>query len=91
LRKDNKTLVEVMATENAWSAETSEPFQIIDAKKSLVSNKRSHYIAPEVMLLEKHAIANSISSASTTPTQTPVQFHLNLIEECMLGINTRIS
>lgn len=51
LRKDNKTLVEVMATENAWSAETSEPFQIIDAK-SLGSNKRSHYtIAPEVMLL----------------------------------------
>jgi len=33
-----------MATENAWSAETSEPFQMIDAKKSLVSNKRSHYI-----------------------------------------------
>jgi len=33
LRKDNKTLVEVMATENAWSAETSEAFSNIDAKK----------------------------------------------------------
>lgn len=47
-----------MATENTWSAETSEPFQIIDAK-SLVSNKRSHYtIAPEVMLLAQREARN---------------------------------
>jgi len=42
LSRDNKTLVEVMATENAWSAETAESFQMIDPNL-LVSTKRSHY------------------------------------------------
>ena len=39
IAQDSKTLVEVIATENVWSAETAENFQ------------RSHYaIAPEIML-----------------------------------------
>ena len=50
LTKDSKTLVEVMPTENAWSAEAAESFQALDATE-LISTKRSHYtIAPEVML-----------------------------------------
>jgi proteasome lid subunit RPN8/RPN11 len=50
LTQDSKTLVEVMATENAWSAEASETFPAIDAIE-LDSTQHSHYtIAPEVML-----------------------------------------
>ncbi len=46
----DKILVEVMATENAWSAETSESFSSIHVLAD-VATKRSHYmIAPEVML-----------------------------------------
>lgn len=52
LSKDSKTLVEVIATENAWSPEASESFQAIDATPELVSTKRKHYtIAAEVMIL----------------------------------------
>lgn len=46
----DKTLVEVMATENAWSAELAESFSSIHVLAD-VATKRSHYIiAPEVML-----------------------------------------
>jgi len=38
LSKDNKTLVEVMATENAWSAETAESFQMIDPNLLVSTN-----------------------------------------------------
>ena len=45
----NKTLVAVMATENAWSPEASEYLAIRTTE--LASTKRSHYaIAPEVLL-----------------------------------------
>jgi len=50
LTQDSKTLLEVMATENAWSTEASETFPAIDAIE-LDSTQHSHYtIAPEVML-----------------------------------------
>ncbi len=51
LSQEGKTLVEVIATENAWSAEAPESFQEIDATLELGANKSSHYaIAPEVIL-----------------------------------------
>lgn len=47
---DSKTLVQVMATENAWSPEAAESFHIDDSAVGLT--KRRHYtIAPQVMLL----------------------------------------
>jgi len=50
LTQGSKTLVEVMATENAWSAEAAETFPAIDAIEP-DSTQHSHYtIAPEVML-----------------------------------------
>lgn len=50
LSQNSKTLVEVMATENSWSAEAAETFSAIDAI-DLGSNQRRHYaITPEVML-----------------------------------------
>lgn len=51
LSQEDKTLVEVMATENAWSAEAAESFQEIDSTLDPGAKKNSHYtIAPEVML-----------------------------------------
>jgi proteasome lid subunit RPN8/RPN11 len=51
LSQNSKTLVEVVATENAWSAEAVESLQKIDATLDSGTNKNSHYtIAPEVML-----------------------------------------
>ena len=49
--QEYKTLVEVVATENTWSAQAITSFQEIDANLDLGTNKSSHYtIAPEVML-----------------------------------------
>lgn len=49
--QDGKTLVEVMAMENAWSASSVESFAEIDASLDPGADKNSHYtIAPEVML-----------------------------------------
>ena len=49
--QEYKTLVEVVATENTWSAQATASFQEIDANLDLGTNKSSHYtIAPEVML-----------------------------------------
>jgi proteasome lid subunit RPN8/RPN11 len=51
LSQDSKTLVEVVATENTWSAEAVESFQEIDATLDSGTNRNSHYtIAPEVIL-----------------------------------------
>jgi proteasome lid subunit RPN8/RPN11 len=51
LSQDSKTVVEVMATENAWNPETAESFPTIDPTSELGVTKRSHYtIAPESML-----------------------------------------
>ena len=51
LNQDSKTLLEVMATENAWNAEAVESFSEIDANLNQSANQSSHYaIAPEVML-----------------------------------------
>lgn len=51
LSQNSKTLVEVIATENAWSVETAEFFSSIRASADVASKKRHHYtIAPEVML-----------------------------------------
>lgn len=51
LSQDSKTLVEVMLTENAWSAETAQSFQALDATAQQVSTKCSHYtIAPAILL-----------------------------------------
>lgn len=50
LSQGSKTLVEVIATENTWSAEAAETFSAIGAI-ALGSNQRHHYaIAPEIML-----------------------------------------
>lgn len=49
--QEYKTLVEVVATENTWSAQAITSFQEIDANLDPGTNKSSHYtIAPEVML-----------------------------------------
>ncbi len=49
--QDGKTLVEVMAMENVWSASSVESFAEIDASLDPGADKNSHYtIAPEVML-----------------------------------------
>lgn len=49
--QDSKVLIEVIATENAWSAEVAETFKAIEAIADLSNTKRDCYaIAPEVML-----------------------------------------
>lgn len=49
--QDGKTLVEVVATQNAWSTSSVESFQAIDASLDAGANQNSHYtIAPEEML-----------------------------------------
>ena len=55
--QEYKTLVEVVATENTWSAQAITSFQEIDTNLDLGTNKSSHYtIAPEVMLrIQKQA------------------------------------
>lgn len=52
ITQDNKTLVEVIATENVWSAAVAENFYRIDASEEDRSYTQcSHYaIAPEIML-----------------------------------------
>ena len=51
IAQDSKTLVEVIATENVWSAEAVENFSRIEAASDLSYTQRSHYaIAPEIML-----------------------------------------
>lgn len=51
IAQDSKTLVEVIATENVWSAETAKNFSSIDAASDISYTQRSHYaIAPEIML-----------------------------------------
>lgn len=50
LSQNSKTLVEVIATENAWSVQAAKSFSAVDAIEPGF-NKRHHYtIAPEVML-----------------------------------------
>ena len=52
LSQDSKTLVEVIATENVWSAEAAENFPNIEAASDVSYTQRSHYaIAPEIMLI----------------------------------------
>ncbi len=49
--QNGKMLVEVIATENAWSGEAVESFAQIDASIDSGADKNSHYtIAPEVIL-----------------------------------------
>lgn len=51
IAQDSKNLVEVIVTENVWSAETAENFSRIEAESDLSYTQRSHYaIAPEIML-----------------------------------------
>lgn len=51
IAQDSKTLGEVIATENVWSAETAENFSSIEAASDVSYTQRSHYaIAPEIML-----------------------------------------
>lgn len=51
LKSDIKTVMEVVATENAWKAETPESFLGIEAKIDVGAGKRNNYtIAPEIMV-----------------------------------------
>lgn len=47
----DKTLVEVVVTDNAWNREAVDTFAAVDDMADLDGSKRSHYtITPEVML-----------------------------------------
>lgn len=51
LDRDEKILVEAIATENVWSPTTAADFQAIDVNLSLGTDKNTYYaIAPETML-----------------------------------------
>jgi proteasome lid subunit RPN8/RPN11 len=51
LRGDEKTLIDVLPTENSWDAEAAEAFQAVKGSEQLDSTKRSRFsIAPAVML-----------------------------------------
>ena len=51
LDRDEKILVDAIATENVWSPTAAADFQAIDPNLSLGTDKNTHYtITPEVML-----------------------------------------
>lgn len=51
LARDDKILVDAIATENVWSPTAAADFQAIDANLSLGTDKNTYYtIAPAVML-----------------------------------------